>query len=247
MIRPVHFPLLLALAAVPVAACSYSWGDDGGGDGVAPSGSGDTRHYPVTGFSKIGLGGGGDVEVRVGPAYSVTATGDPATLDRIKVERDGETLELGWKKGVSWNGSRGKVRYLVTMPRIAEASIGGSGSITVDRVEGQAFEGNIGGSGRLDVRGLKVDKTSFSIGGSGNVAAAGTTRDLDVSIGGSGKLLLQPLAAETADLTIAGAGDIQATVRRRAEVTILGSGNVTVTGGAKCEVTKMGAGRVNCG
>lgn len=247
MIRPVHLPILFALAAIPVAACSYARGGGDDQDGVAASGTGGTRTYAVSGFDTVGLGGSGDVEVRVGHAFSVTATGAPATLDKIRVVQSGTSLDLGWKRGTRWSGGDGKVRYVVTMPRIAGASIGGSGTVVVDRVEGEAFEGNIGGSGRLDLRNVRVQRASFAIGGSGNVAAAGRARDLNVSIGGSGKLLLQPLVAETADLTIAGAGSVEANVARTAKVTIVGSGNVTVTGGAKCSVTKMGSGNVRCG
>lgn len=246
--RPFHAPIVLALLAVPVAACSFSWnGDDDDKPGVAASGQGGTRTYAVRDFDTVALAAGGDVEVRVGPAFSVTATGSPETLDKVKVSRDGDTLTLGWRRGISWNRGSGKVRYLVTMPRIAGADIGGAGNITIDHAEGDRFEGNIGGSGKLDVRGMRVDKAEFSIGGSGDVAAVGAARSLEISIGGSGKVRAQPLRAETGEVTIAGAGDVQATITRSADVTIMGSGDVTIGGGAKCNVTKMGGGTVRCG
>ncbi|MBJ6122598.1 head GIN domain-containing protein [Sphingomonas mollis] len=243
MIRSHYLSVLLALVAIPVAACSMGRSDD---EGIAASGTGSERSYAVTDFTSIGLGGAGDVEVRVGPAFSVKAIGTPTALDKIKVERDGKSLNLSRRKGFTWGGGD-KVRFLVTMPRIEGADIGGSGTIVVDRVEGPSFNGNIGGSGRLDIRGLKVDKAEFGIGGSGDIAAAGTARSLEISIGGSGKVRAQPLRADTAEVTIAGAGDVQATVLRNADVTIMGSGDVTITGGAKCSVTKMGAGKVHCG
>lgn len=245
--RMLYAPVALAMLAVPVAACSFGWSDNGDDKpGVAPSGRGSTRTYPVSDFTTVALAGGGDVEVRVGPAFSVAATGEPAVLDKVKVERSGDTLTLGWRRGINWNGSKGKVRYLVTMPRIAGADIGGAGTITVDRAQGDKFEGNIGGSGKLDVRGLQVERAEFAIGGSGDIAAAGSARSLEISIGGSGNVRAQPLRAETGDITIAGAGDIQATVARSADVTIMGSGDVTIGGGAKCNVTKMGGGTVRC-
>lgn len=247
MIRAVHMPVLLAFLAMPVAACSFSWAASDEQEGVAPSGTGATRTYPVNGFDTVALAAGGDVEVRVGPNFSVTATGAPATLDKVKVERDGDALKLGWKEGVRWSGGPDKVRYVVTMPRIAGANIGGAGSIAIDRVEGDAFEGNIGGSGRLDVRGMRVDKAAFSIGGSGDVAAAGAAQTLQINIGGSGDVRAAPLRAETAAVSIAGAGNVQATVARTADVTIVGSGDVTIGGGARCSVTKMGGGTVRCG
>lgn len=248
MIRRRHAAIALAVLAMPVAACSMNWSDkqDKEEAGIAGSGSGDHRTYKVEGFTTVALAAAGDVDVRVGPAYSVTATGAPEALDKLKVTRDGDTLKLARQRGVTW-GNSGKVHFTVTMPRIQGADIGGSGTITVDRVEGERFEGNIGGSGTLDIRGLNVRKVAFAIGGSGDVAAAGRAGELEVSIGGSGKVRAQPLRSESADITIAGSGNIATTVTRQAEVTILGAGDVVITGGAQCKVTKMGAGNVRCG
>jgi hypothetical protein len=247
MFRSILAVPLLAALAVPVAACSVTWdGDDAAGDAVAAQGSGGSRTYAVRDFDSVALGGVGDVEVRVGGDWSVTATGAPAALDKLLIERDGDTLKLGRKRGMQWGKSE-KIRFTVTMPRIEEASIGGAGSITVDRVPAGSFSGNIGGSGRLDIRNLAVDKAEFAIGGSGTVLASGRARALEATIGGSGNLQLKPLSTETAEITIAGAGNVDVTASRTADVTIVGSGNVTVGGGAKCSTTKLGGGTIRCG
>ena len=247
MRRSMYLAPILAALAIPVAACSVSWGDDDdSGQAAQASGTGGTRSYAIRDFDTVALAAVGDVEVRVGGDWSVQATGAPSALDKLVVARDGDTLKLSRKRGVQWGRSE-KVRFLVTMPRIAGADIGGAGSITVDRVPSGSFEGNIGGSGRLDVRGLAADRVEFNIGGSGTVLAGGRARSLEVSIGGSGDVQARPLSVETAEITIAGAGKVDATASRTAEVTIMGSGDVTVGGGAKCSTTKMGGGTVRCG
>ncbi len=239
-------PAVLALILTPVSACSASYDSDNDGkSGVTATGTGDQRRWAIRDFDAIGLGAVGDVQVRVGPDWSVSATGPSSALDKLRVVRDGRGLKLERRRGISW-GRGDKVRFVVTMPAIREASIGGSGSIVIDHVRGKSFEGNIGGSGDLNIQDMRVAKTSFAIGGSGNVMAAGTTKALDVSIGGSGKLRLQPLVAQGADITIAGSGDIRGTVHGDAQVTIVGAGDVTLGGGATCKVTKMGSGTVRC-
>ena len=238
--------IALALLAIPVAACSANWtSSDDGKPGIAAGGSGGERHWTVSGFDAVDIGAAGDMQVRVGPACSLTATGSSDLLDKVKVTQDGHTLNVGRRRGVTWG--EGKLHFVLTMPAITGAGIGGSGTIAIDRVEGNAFEGNIGGSGKLDIAGMKVGKASFNIGGSGDVSAAGTAQSLSVSIGGSGSVKATPLSAQTADISIAGAGNVAATVAHTADVSIMGSGDVTVAGGAKCSVTKMGAGSVHCG
>ncbi|WP_174286959.1 head GIN domain-containing protein [Sphingomonas bacterium] len=243
-----HPAVTLLLLALPVAACSVHWNtDDDGKPGIAASGSGGERHWTVSGFDKVALAASGDVEVRTGgQSYAVTATGDPAALDTLKVTQDGNTLGLGRKQGVHWTGSD-KIHWLVMMPRISEANIGGSGTIRVDKVEGTQFQADIGGSGTISIATMNVRQAGFGIGGSGTITAAGKARDVDLSIAGSGKLLANGLVADTASVSIAGAGNVEATVHSKADVTILGSGDVTIAGGAKCSVTKMGAGNVHCG
>ena len=247
MTRSLPAVAALALLAIPAAACSMHWNtDDDGKPGIAASGSGGERHWTVSGFDAVDTAAAGDVEVHVGPAFSLTATGDPGALDKIKVTQTGHTLNIGWRKGVHWSGDS-KLHFVLTMPRITGAGIGGAGRIAIDRVDGGDFEGNIGGSGTLDVRAMKVRKASFNIGGSGDVTVAGAAQTLSVAIGGSGSIRATPLTVQTADISIAGAGNIAATVTHTADVSIMGSGDVTIAGGAKCSVTKMGGGSVHCG
>ena len=162
---------------MPLAACSFSWSGDDDGAGASPSGTGTTRTYMVSDFSTIDLRGASDVDVRVGTGFSVRAQGPVELLDRLKIERDGDTLEIGRRKGVDlgW-GRSGKVKVFVTLPRLAGATISGSGDMTVDRVEGTRFAADVAGSGSLGVAAVKVDDLAVSIAGSGSVSAAGSAR-----------------------------------------------------------------------
>ncbi|SEN52664.1 Putative auto-transporter adhesin, head GIN domain [Sphingomonas gellani] len=244
MIRPTYAALTIALATLSITACSAK--SISGGSDVPATGSGGERRFAVSGFDEVGLSTSADVDIRVGPDFSVVATGAPAALDKLRVRKSGNTVDLGQERGVSW--SRGDTLHItITMPRIKGASIGGSGSISVDRVAGDSFDGNIGGSGRLSLAQVNVTTASFAVGGSGAIDAAGHARRTEVSIGGSGKVRNSGLVAEDADITIAGAGDVQVNATRAASVSLVGSGDVTVTGGAKCKVSKMGSGKVRCG
>jgi hypothetical protein len=240
-------PLLaigLIAAVAPLAACSAE-ASDGNGTEVPATGSGGERRFAARDFDMVGLSSSADVTVSVGPTFSVVATGSPAMLDRLRVRQNGHSLDLGTKKGV-WSGGGEQVHFVVTLPRLTGAAIGGSGSITVDRVAGDSFEGNIGGSGHLTVNNMQVRRASWNIGGSGDITAAGRAGETSVSIGGSGKVRNAGLRADTAEVTIAGAGNVAANAARTADVTIVGSGDVVITGGAKCQVTKMGSGSVRC-
>ncbi|RMB51709.1 putative autotransporter adhesin-like protein [Sphingomonas sp. PP-CE-3A-406] len=233
---------------IPLAACSFSWDGDKEGSGVAASGSGTTRTYQVTGFDQIDLQGSDDVDVRVGTGFSIRAEGPSDQLDRLKIDRDGETLDIGRKNGASFGWNKGaKVKVYVTLPRLTAATISGSGYIAVNRVEGKAFTGTIAGSGDMTLATIQVDEARFSVTGSGALRASGTARALNAEIAGSGDVDASKLRAQSAKIDIPGSGSVRAVVDGPAIVDISGSGDVDLGPKARCTISKTGSGSVRCG
>lgn len=231
-----------------LAACSFNGSSDAEGPGVAGSGSGSSRTYPIADFSAVELSGADDVDVRVGGGFSVRAEGPAAELDKLRIVKEGATLKVGRirRTGMSWSkGEHAKI--YVTLPRLAAAAVAGSGAMTVDRIEGARFAGDIAGSGSLAIGAIAVDQADFSIAGSGDASATGSARGLKVEIAGSGSLEAGGLKATRAAVSIAGSGGVRARVDGTASVDIMGSGDVDLGGNAKCTVSKMGSGSVRCG
>lgn len=235
---------IMILGVATLSACSIGHDD---GPGVTPTGSGTSRTYAVDGFSRIDLGGSDDVDVRAGTGFSVRAEGPSDELDRLRIARDGNTLEIGRKRSFFGWGSSSKVKVYVTLPQLTEANIAGSGTMAVDRVEGGRFEGNIAGSGDLNIAALATETADVSIAGSGNVRAGGTVKRLEVSIAGSGSLDAAGLRVGEAKVSVAGSGDVRAAVSGQAKVDLMGSGDVDLGAEAVCRVSKMGSGSVRCG
>lgn len=239
---------IMIAALLPLAACGMSMGgDDDRTPGIAAQGSGNTRTYAVAGFDAVALRGSDNVDVRVGPGFSVRADGDPELLDHLKISKEGTMLRIGRTRSSGWHWGGGDAKISVTMPRLAAAAIAGSGDLTVDRVAGGNFKGDGAGSGSLTVTTLAVDKAEVSLAGSGDVRLGGTARQLSVSIAGSGDVDAAGLKANGADISVAGSGGVRAAVNGPAKVSVMGSGDVDLGGGARCETSKMGSGSVRCG
>jgi hypothetical protein len=237
---------LLVLALLPFAtACHTSWSDTKG-TAVEASGTGASRSFAATGFTDVALKSSDDVDVRVGPDFSVQAEGDAAVLDQLDIRLDGKTLNLGrkTKTGVMWDKG-GAARIRIVIPQLRAATVAGSGTMQVERAVGK-FEGVVAGSGDLRIAAVAAEEASLSIAGSGNVTLAGRADKLDLSVAGAGDLNGQQFTADRADISIAGSGSVRANVGGPASVSILGSGDVELRGGAKCEVSKIGSGAVKC-
>ncbi|HEU0066088.1 MAG TPA: head GIN domain-containing protein [Sphingomonas sp.] len=238
------------IALVALAACSFQWDSEAEAQkaGVAGTGSGNARTFAVADFDGVELRGSDDVDVHVGGAFCVRAEGDSAMLDRLRIARDGAVLKVGRQNGSKWGWGKGqKVRVFVTMPRIASASVAGSGNLAVDRAQGTRFAGSIAGSGNLAVAGMQVDAAELSIAGSGNVTAAGTAKRLTADIAGSGDIDAAALRAQGGKVSVAGSGNVRAAVQGDAQVNVMGSGDIDLGPAARCVVRKMGSGTVRCG
>ena len=241
--RQTAFVFAIAFAiALPGAAMAE-------GQELAAQRDGDALVYRAGGFSSVALGTPATVEVHVGDAWSIRATGPAGALARIMIEREGSALRIRSRE--RWNFGRNaddqKVRVSITMPRLEGASIGGSGRMIVDRVSGDSLRASIGGSGSLMFRSVAVSDLSLSIGGSGSISVAGSTDRLTVRSSGSGGVIAPGLRAASAKVSTAGSGRVRAMVNGPATVSMAGSGSVDLGDGARCTVSRVGSGRAICG
>lgn len=235
--------VLIVIHLLALAACSA--GRSESRDTGGPSGS---RTFAVGAFDAVSLQGSDDVRVVRGPVMSVVANGSDSVLDKLDIRVEGSTLKVGRKRAgwsMGWNRDRGAV-ITVTVPTIKAADVAGSGDMTLDSVDGEAFDGSIAGSGSLRVASLAVKRAKLSIAGSGDLTATGASENTTLSIAGSGDLDAAKLQSRRADISISGSGNVTIGASESAAISIAGSGDVTVTGTAKCQVAKVGSGEARC-
>ncbi|HEY3857054.1 MAG TPA: head GIN domain-containing protein [Verrucomicrobiae bacterium] len=205
---------VLCFAVVNISSCSTNSIQ---GSGVAKT---ETRTVPA--FSKIELAGSPDVEVTVGPAVSLTITGDDNVMPLIDTEVKGETLEIGSHDSYS---SRTEVKLKITVPSLEHVGISGSGNI--------------------HATGVKAGEMDAGITGSGNLEIVGTADRLNAHITGSGNLKAEELAAKHVHVTVTGSGDAKVRATDEIEANITGSGNVRYAGNpAQVKKSVVGSGDI---
>ncbi|HET9428786.1 MAG TPA: head GIN domain-containing protein [Allosphingosinicella sp.] len=233
------------VSAIILTACNAA--DAQKGESAEASGAGTERSFQVGSFDSVALGGHHNVVVTVGGAPSVRAEGDERELADLEISTRGSELRIGTKDHTGWRGRRHAVTVYVTLPALTKASIGGSGDMRIDNVQGSRFEAAIGGSGNIEIASLRVQDGRFAVAGSGNIrASGGQAQSTDISIAGSGDIDLGGVESRNAEVSVVGSGDVRLRASEAASVTVMGSGDVNVAGPARCSVRKMGSGDVHC-
>lgn len=235
--------LVLAIAlggAFAVSGCDVSIA--GGMPSAQVQGSGDVTQQAraVGGFDGVALALPGQVEVQSGAA-SVSIETEANLLPLIETVVEDGTLHIRAKKGTAIRTRHLKVT--VRTPALARLSVGGSGSIEADRVQGERMQLDLGGSGAIAIGQVDGARLAVSLGGSGGVkAGAGSVRSLSVSFGGSGKVDLGRVRSETASVSMAGSGDATLWVRDSLDINAVGSGDLAYYGNPRVDKTSIGSG-----
>jgi len=203
----------------------------------------DSQDRNVSGFTAVELAGSMDVNVTVGPAFSVRVEADEKYIDNVITELDGSELEIRMKRGQS--RYKGTILVTVTMPEMEAVSLAGSGDIKVEGATGD-FEVELAGSGDITVLGgAAFGEVEIELAGSGDIIVEGKCSELEIELAGSGDVDAEGLKCREADISIAGSGDVKAHASKLAEVMILGSGDVVLYGNPdKIKSRTMGSGDV---
>lgn len=227
------------IAALATAGCNRVHAQD--------SGPRVSRNYQVGNFQQIEVEGSYDVDVRTGANPGVSARGGEKLLNQTLVEVQGDKLVIRpQRNGSWWHGMNGHATFTVTVPQLSSASIGGSGDVKIDRIQGGDFDGAVAGSGSLQLGSVEVQELKLSVAGSGDIKAAGKAQSIEFNSAGSGDIDAGGVQSQDAKISTAGSGDIKAHATGGAQISMMGSGDVEITGGAKCQVSKMGSGTANC-
>lgn len=242
-------PLVLVTGCNGAAPSDQKQGERSAAGRPADAGPITSQSYALTGFTGVEVSGPDDVTIRQGDAFSITARGRKATLDRLEIKLDGTKLVIGRKReGFSFSSHDGDdLDISITMPRLNAVRLTGSGSIDADSVDGDAVEAVLTGSGDLKVAKLTGKSAEITVSGSGDIEiAGGTVGSGEVSVTGSGDVDADGLVATTLEVSITGSGNVDAQATGKADVRILGSGDVKITGGATCSSKQMGSGTATC-
>lgn len=245
MVRLIVLALAAAVAvptAVPVLA--QSWSDDRvdrlDRDGK-PIG---VQWSAIERFDSLAAASMDDVRFTTGPRWQIRASGDPRALAQLRFVVRKEGLIVG---RISGQRERyGKARIEITAPSLENATAAGSGTLSVDRLAGDAASVTVAGSGDVSVGVIATQRFRATVAGSGELSAAGRSETTAMTVAGSGSFAGGRFSTRRASVTVAGSGSARFRATERVSASLVGSGSVFVSGTTDCSQTRMGSGRLTC-
>ena len=201
-----------------------------------------TENRDVDDVTALVLKTGGDVVITVGDTPSLTIKARPAAMSLLTSVSEDGVLVLGV------NGPHlglGEVDYVLTVTKISDVTIEGSGDIEADFTGADDITVSIVGSGGIEGTGIDAKTVQSSIQGSGDIGLTGRADDHSLEIDGSGNFDGRDFVTKRAGVSISGSGDVEVNVTDQLRAEISGSGQIRYTGGATVSSDVSGSGSVS--
>lgn len=220
----------------------------------------------VDAFNQLYVGGEYNVTVTTGEDHGFSMSGPQGKIDDTEVTVEDGRLTIKQKDNWDFGWNSDRVDVTITVPMLEEASLGGSGRVSINNIDAAAFKSTLSGSGEINIAEMAADKAelkvtgsgdlevgdltagevSMTVTGSGDIKAAGTADSIDAGVMGSGDITARELTARIGEFRVTGSGDIRANVTETASGSTTGSGDILISGGAECDGRSTGSGDFTC-
>jgi len=207
-----------------------------------------TRSFTITGFDRIRVDGPYKVTLTNNVAPFARATGPLGALDRVSIEVQGRTLivrpAVSAAAGNRSSQREGPVEIAVGTHELNQATVNGSGSLSIDKVRGLSFELSVQGAGGAKIQRIDVDRLKLWLSGSGSSTVAGKAATLTTSVLGTALLDAGGLTAKEATISVEGTSTVRLNVADSAKVNARGPAVVELGGRPSCTVRAEGSSEV---
>lgn len=168
--------------------------------------------HDLQGFDEISVGGVYELNVHVGPAFSVEVSGAPEEMERIDVDVEDGVLRLE-QEDRKFSKRRWRNMGLtaeITLPALSAIHVAGVADAEVDGVDAEDFSASLSGVGEVDL--------------------AGTCGALTARVSGVGELDASDLQCAEVDVRVSGVGEARVYASQSVYASVSGIGSIDVEG-----------------
>ena len=216
-----RMPVLLVVAAL-LAGCRV----------VSLTGSGNvvTQEEAITGFDRLDVSQGFQVDVRQGDTFSVVIRVDDNLVEHLQVVKEGNTLKIGLKPGTSYDSERVTLEADVTMPELTGLDLRGGSHATIKGFKSaKALDAVLSGGCHLQGD-VEAGAATFDLSGGSHVTLSGSAGDLTIDADGGSHAKLADLAVVDASVDASGGSHATVSPSGRLDAVAKGGSHVRYVG-----------------
>jgi hypothetical protein len=166
-----------------------------------------TEKYDLSGFDRIQISGVYDLDVRVGPDFSIELTGLEYEMERVNVSVRNGVLHLDQDENRrGWRTRNDSVDAVITLPSLLGLDLSGVADVDVSGIDAETFDAALSGVGDVDLSGT-CGALKASVSGVGDFGAGGLKCE-NVEIRVSGVGAADVFASKAVDASVSGVGSI---------------------------------------
>lgn len=192
---------------------------------------------PLKPFSKLMVSDDIEVLVRDGEP-SVVVEGEPARLEKLKLEVKGDTLHIesghrGWRLGTA-DGPTVKV----TGYRLRKAQVSGAAKLKLEAGTEKHLELESSGAAHVEVPAVAVETLSVDTSGAAKTVLAGNAESMTVETSGAAGLDAHALSLQRVKIDASGAASTKVKASAAASVDASGASKVSISGAPSVRAIK---------
>ena len=211
---------------------------------VRGSGSLSEETHTFTGIAGVRLSTIGELDIRLGDTEELRIEADDNLLQYFEAGMDGDTLEIGTRRGFNLRPSQ-KVRYTLTLKELDFIGLSSSGNAHAPALSADHFEISISSSGDLSLDGIDANALRVQISSSGDVDIGDAVADTqDIRISSSGDYRGESVRSGHVTVRLSSGGSARLWAAESLDATLSSSGAVYYRGDPEVSDSHSSSGRV---
>lgn len=225
MLKSTILVMCVVMAAVLLAGCALPNLVTTGGSGTVV-----TQEKAFADFDSLDVSQGFNVNVSQGDAFSVVIRISENQLERLRVIKEGNTLEIGLEPGGFFDTGNVTLEADVTMPELTGIDLSGGSHVTLNNLRSAAaLDAKLSGGSHLNGE-IEAGDVSFDLSGGSHATLSGTADNLKLDAGGGSHAKLGDFAVVDASVNASGGSHATVNPSGRLDAVSRGGSHVRYVG-----------------
>lgn len=206
--------------------------------------SGYQRDYELDNFSELEVNSTFKVNVKQGEEYSFILNGRRSDVDKVIVEKNGNTLSMDFKGDVvKLKQQRRDINVYITMPSLSSIQLGSASKAYISGFDEEFLDISLNGAAYADID-INVNSIKAKVEGASKLELEGSGDRFEVEVHGASTLNAHDFMVNDTDVETHNASTARVYASDRMTIRSQGASNVIYRGDADVEIEKGGGSSV---